>query len=90
LVHDDADDAFCNPALAVHDHDAHRFVPDSRSASSQPDHCYLCHWHSLRTVVASVQTDAPPVEVQSIHLADAAPLTFAGSAHVPARAPPLA
>ena len=90
LVHHDDGDADCGPLLIVHDHSAHRFVPDAASSAEQPEHCYLCHWSSLRTVEAAVPFHAPMPDSRRLASVDAVELFPVADARQPARAPPVA
>ena len=90
LLHDETDDAICNPAVVVHDAAAHRI---GSTATPFPDsqHCVLCHaLQSLRAVSAALRFAAPTVDAR---LTTGAPAAFISSLIVsnrPARAPPLA
>ena len=90
LLHDDSDDALCNPAAVVHDASAHRI---SAAESTLPDsqHCVLCHaLQSLRAVHASVRFAAPSVDARLVACTSAAAVNALTSSTRPARAPPLA
>ena len=90
LLHDEGDDLLCNPALVVHDQDAHRYTaPEPATPDSQ--HCVLCHaLQSIRAVQASVRFAPPSVDARLIAAGSAA-LTHALLVSArPARAPPLA
>jgi hypothetical protein len=90
LVHDDLDDVLCNPAIAIHDHSAHRLVADSSSSSTTPSHCFICHWHSLRTVPAIAQYELPAIESRTVASEVSKRLAAEQLTRQPARAPPLA
>jgi hypothetical protein len=89
LFHGDADDTLCNPPSVVHDHTAHRLVGTDGSSPSPPEHCYLCHWHSLRTVQAVVQFHAPTLESGAVARLETIVAAATESNRQPARAPPL-
>jgi hypothetical protein len=61
LVHSDDDDALCNPVVVVHDHSAHRIGTGSGHHDPAPDHCFICHNLSLRSLLASTSTWCPAV-----------------------------
>ncbi len=42
LLHDEMDDVLCNPAVVVHDADAHH-VGAAETALPDSQHCVLCH-----------------------------------------------
>jgi hypothetical protein len=88
--HNDTDDPDCNPPLVFHNHAAHHFIAQNGSSTSTPDHCYLCHWTSLRIVHAVSQFYAPSAGSRVL-----ARTVFVGTARgilagQPSRAPPLA
>lgn len=90
LLHDEADDALCNPALVVHDAAAHRV---GAATTSIPDsqHCVLCHaLQSLRAVSSGLRFAAPAVDASLVGRTIADALTPTLVSHRPARAPPLA
>ena len=90
LLHNEGDDLLCNPALVLHDQDAHRYTaPEPATPDSQ--HCVLCHaLQSIRAVQASVRFAPPSVDARLIAAGSAA-LTHALLVSArPARAPPLA
>ena len=88
LLHDETDDALCNPAVVVHDAAAHqvggpaRELPDSQ-------HCVFCHaFQSLRAVSAAVRFVAPYVDARLVASTSVSPFTILLVANRPARAPP--
>ncbi|MBS1817874.1 MAG: hypothetical protein JSU08_08100 [Acidobacteria bacterium] len=89
LVHSEDDDVLCNPVLVVHDHSAHHIgaAPVSPSA---PDHCFICHTQSLRSLGASIWVSSLTTAGQAV--ADVVGLSVGTTplARRPARAPPLA
>ena len=90
LLHDDRDDAICNPAVVVHDAAAHRI---GATAAALPDsqHCVLCHaLQSLRAVSAAVRFVAPTVDARLVAGASAAAIRALIVSNRPARAPPIA
>ena len=90
LLHDDRDDAICNPAVIVHDEAAHRVgAPASELPDSQ--HCVFCHaFQSLRAVSEGVRFVAPYVDARLIASSSIRPLTTLLVSNRPARAPPIA
>lgn len=89
-LHDDADDALCNPAPVLHDHDAHR-LSAADAAQPAPEHCFVCHWlQSLRGAHPTVGFVVPDAQ-DSVSLSlDSSRSVIAPSASRPGRAPPLA
>jgi hypothetical protein len=90
LYHDEGDDRDCAAAYLPHDHSAHRFGTDASDRPSDSPHCFICHWHSLRSVLAVVHIAAPRFASQLV-----APDSADGAASptlLPrsARAPPFA
>jgi hypothetical protein len=88
LLHDEMDDVICNPAVVIHDAEAHEVgaagipLPDSQ-------HCVFCHaFQSLRAVSASMRFVAPQVDARLVATASVSPFTTLHAAHRPARAPP--
>jgi len=87
--HSETDDADFAPLAVVHDHAAHHLVA-ATAAAGTPDHCFVCHWTSLRTVPTVVALHAPTAEsrgLTGIFWTDPRGATFATQ---PARAPPVA
>ena len=89
LVHSDDDDPLCNPVLVLHDHNAHH-IGSAPGSSSQPDHCFICHNLTLRSLVASATTVMADVAGQSFATASQVVAGVTLVARRPARAPPLA
>ena len=69
LLHDERDDAICNPAVVVHDAAAHGVgAPTTELPDSQ--HCVFCHaFQSLRAV-----SEAPRFAVNRLYVDKAHPL----------------
>jgi hypothetical protein len=90
LLHSDADDPLCNPVPTVDDHGARRIGTEAGSTPTEPEHCAICHWLSLRTVETKVLTDAPGDE--GFHFLTTADLPSRSTtlSRQPARAPPAA
>ena len=90
LLHDDRDDAICNPAVVVHDATAHRI---GAAAAALPDsqHCVLCHTlQSLRAVSAALRIASPTVDARLVAGTSAAAIRALLVSNRPARAPPSA
>lgn len=88
LLHDEVDDVLCNPAVVVHDADAHSI---GTAAAELPDsqHCVLCHaLQSLRAVSAGVRFAAPAVDARLVAGMSPAAITALIVSNRPARAPP--
>jgi hypothetical protein len=90
LLHDDSDDAICNPATVIHDASAHR-IGTTGSTLPDPQHCVLCHaLQSLRAVQASVRFAPPSADARLVARAYAHGIHALIASTRPARAPPLA
>lgn len=89
-LHDDTDDALCNPAPVLHDHDAHR-IGAADQAQPAPEHCFVCHWlQSLRGAHASVGFAVPDAQASlSFSLDSSQPVTAPATSRS-GRAPPTA
>jgi len=90
LIHNDNDDVLCQPELVVHNHAAHRIVGSSDSTRHTPEHCFICHWQSLRIVSNVARLDIPSITKRAVADVTAARLSLAGRTHLASRAPPLA
>lgn len=90
LYHDEGDDRDCVLALVLHDHSAHRIGAPTAGHATDSSHCFICHWHSLRSVRTAVHVVAPASASQPV-VADAT-LGVLSRTLLPrsARAPPLA
>jgi hypothetical protein len=89
LVHDEMDDAICNPAVVVHEADAHE-VGAAPTAFPDPQHCVFCHaFQSLRAVSAAMRFAAPHTDARLVASTSIDPLTALVVSNRPARAPPL-
>ncbi|MGE0449018.1 MAG: hypothetical protein AB7Q29_05475 [Vicinamibacterales bacterium] len=89
LLHDESDDVLCSGVVLQHDHSAHRVGADPASTPS-PDHCFVCHSHSLRSLASALAVWSPgagEIRLLSRLQADTG-ITLARRQH--ARAPPLA
>ena len=90
LLHDPGDDVLCDPAIVIHDQDAHRFSAPG-SAPEESQHCVLCHTlQSLRAVQSSVRFIPSLADLGRLSPALAAPVQARSTHSQPARAPPLA
>ena len=89
LVHDEMDDAICNPAVVVHDPEAHEVgAPDA--AFPDPQHCLFCHaFQSLRAVSTGMRFAALCVDARLVTCPASEPLAVSFVSNRPARAPPL-
>ncbi len=91
LLHDEADDALCNPVVVIHDAEAHRIGAAQNTANPDSQHCVLCHaLQSLRAVSSSVRFVAPAADASLVARATVDVPTPHVALHRPARAPPLA
>jgi hypothetical protein len=59
LYHGESDDRDCAPIVTLHDHSAHRVGAASDGDQSDPAHCFICHWHSLRSLRTALFLTAP-------------------------------
>jgi hypothetical protein len=90
LFHDEMDDAICNPAVVVHDANAHHVGSADASAPPDSQHCVLCHTlQSLRAVSSAIRFAAPAVDARLIAAASIGGLSASSSSNRPARAPPI-
>src|SRR4051812_41148097 len=91
LLHDESDDALCNPAVVIHDANAHRVTAADASTLPDSQHCVLCHTlQSLRAVSSGIRFAAPAADARLIAAASVSALATSLSSNRPARAPPLA
>ena len=89
LLHDEMDDAICNPAVVVHDAASHHV---GAAATELPDsqHCVFCHaFQSLRAISAAMRFTAPNVDARLVASTSVSPLTILHVSYRPARAPPV-
>ena len=90
LLHDETDDPICNPAVVVHDANAHR-IGAAGQALPDSQHCVLCHTlQSLRAVSAALRFAAPTVDARLASGVPAATINALIVSTRPARAPPSA
>jgi hypothetical protein len=91
LVHDDADDAICQPQLVLHDHTAHRIGGARTTPAPETQHCVVCHWlQSLQTTAPSAIVGQPATDCHQLTVTTTpATLSSVASARA-ARAPPSA
>jgi hypothetical protein len=89
LLHDERDDAICNPAVVVHDAAAHQ-VGAAATASPDSQHCVFCHaFQSLRAVSPAMRLAAPQTDARLIACPSVSALTTVLVSNRPARAPPI-
>lgn len=90
LLHDESDDSICNPAVVIHDANAHRVSAADTASLPDSQHCVLCHaLQSLRAVSSSIRFAAPAVDARLVAAASSGRLITSLSASSPARAPPI-
>ena len=88
LLHDEMDDAICNPAVVVHDAAAHQIGAETQ-ALPDSQHCVLCHaFQSLRAVSAAIRLAAPAVDARLVANAPVSAVTALLVSNRAARAPP--
>ena len=91
LLHDEIDDAICNPAVVVHDAAAHHVGAAGDEAAPDSQHCVLCHTlQLLRAVAHAVRFTAPEVDSRLVATTASAALNPNVVSDRPARAPPRA
>jgi len=91
LLHDERDDAICNPAVVVHDAAAHRVGAPTATEPPDSQHCVFCHaFQSLRAVSESMRFAAPYEDARLVASSSISPLTTLFVSNRPARAPPIA
>ena len=89
LLHDEMDDAICNPAVVVHDAAAHQ-VGAATTALPDSQHCLFCHaFQSLRAVSAPMRFAVPGVDARLVASASISALTTLLVSNRAARAPPI-
>src|SRR5262245_50247806 len=89
LLHDEMDDAICNPAVVVHDAEAHQ-VGGATTELPDSQHCVFCHaFQSLRAISAAMRFAAPYVDARLVANTSVRPLTTLHVSYRPARAPPV-
>ena len=89
IVHRDGDDILRQPAVVVHDHDAHRIGAGPLRHDDSRD-CLICRLLRLQRVVESTARLSPPQPRDlAVPAASAAAPAGSAAARVPARAPPL-
>jgi hypothetical protein len=89
LLHDEMDDAICNPAVVVHDAAAHQV---GSAATEFPDsqHCVFCHaFQSLRAISSAMRFAVPYADARLIASTSVNPLAVLHVSYRPARAPPV-
>lgn len=89
LTHSEDDDAVCNPVVVLHDHNAHHIGVDHADAA-EPDHCFICHNQSLRSLVFTTSASVPALDEQELVSRSAVVDDVLLVARRPARAPPVA
>lgn len=90
LLHNEDDDALCNPAVVVHDASAHS-IGASETTLPDSEHCVLCHaLQSLRGVQSAVRFTPPSVNARLVAAASMAAVHALFLSILPARAPPTA
>jgi hypothetical protein len=90
LLHDEMDDAICNPAVVVHDEQAHH-VGAAETTLPDSQHCVLCHMlQSLRAVSGGVRFVVPGVDARLIAGCSPSVIRALVVSSRPARAPPAA
>jgi len=89
LLHDERDDAICNPAVVVHDAAAHGVgAPATELPDSQ--HCVFCHaFQSLRAVSDAMRFTTPYLDARLVESTSVNALTVLLVSSRPARAPPI-
>ncbi|MGC4082832.1 MAG: hypothetical protein QM736_12145 [Vicinamibacterales bacterium] len=90
LVHSEDDDVLCNPVVVVHDHNAHHIGAAGSTSGPAPEHCFICHNLSLRSLVATASIATPAVVEQPFAQRSIVAAGVTLVARRQARAPPLA
>lgn len=86
LFHVD-DDVLCNPVVVLHDHNAHH-MGEAKDTEPEPNHCYICHNLSLRSLVETVRVALPVPTVQTLAVVQQVDGGVTLDTRRPARAPP--
>jgi hypothetical protein len=88
LLHAD-DDTICNPEVVLHNHATDRIGAPSGTGQA-PDHCFICHNSSLRSLIGAADVPEPTFTVRlTVSTVDRARPTDLARRHA-ARAPPSA
>gem|GEM_PF-4666016 len=89
LTHSEDDDAVCHPVVVLHNHSAHRIGVDHAVAPA-PEHCFICHNLSLRSLVSATSVSVPTVDEHELVSRSLVVDDLLLVARRSARAPPLA
>lgn len=89
LLHDEADDLACAVVVEPHDHSAHHIAPDP-APPLPADHCFVCHSHSLRSLVSTVAVWLPGRREARLAVLVRVDAGITVARRQPARAPPAA
>jgi hypothetical protein len=89
LLHSEDDDVLCNPVVVLHDHAAHHIGAEPKTTALPPEHCFICHNLSLRSLVTTASIAAPDITSQLLAQVLVSSTTESSVARRPARAPPL-
>ena len=89
LLHSEDDDVLCNPVVVLHDHNAHH-VGDAGAQSPAPEHCFICHNLSLRSLVETARSVQPAPSAEALVAESGLAAGIRLDTRQPARAPPLA
>jgi len=65
LTHSEDDDAVCHPVVVLHDHNAHHIGVD-HAVAPVPEHCFICHNLSLRSLVSAASVSVPTVDEHAL------------------------
>jgi hypothetical protein len=87
LLHSD-DDVLCGAVLEAHDHSAHR-IGAAKSSTPEADHCFICHNHSLRSLVSTGPATSACAGEARFDVDDGSGSGVELPTSQPARAPPL-
>ena len=89
LLHSEDDDVLCNPVVVLHDHNAHH-IGDAGAQAPAPEHCFICHNLSLRSLVEAARSVQPAPSAEALVAESGLAAGIRLDTRQPARAPPLA
>ena len=78
----------CGAVLEAHDHSAHR-IGAAKSSTPEADHCFICHNHSLRSLVSTGPATSACAGEARFDVDDGSGSGVELPTSQPARAPPL-
>ena len=90
LPHAGDRDVQCSPVLVAHDASAHHIAPETKPATAETEHCFLCH--SLRSFYPAFDKFDQPhhaPRAEQLHIAPIVRARLLAWTIAPGRAPPV-